>query len=53
MYYHLTKDHYCRWCQIPYTTRRATDKDGFCGAKCKQAHHRAYTAYQKNVTAKK
>ena len=41
--YHVDK--HCRWCGTSYNAAKPHDRDGFCCAKCKQAHYRAYKAY--------
>ena len=40
---------HCRWDGVAYNATKPNDRDGFCCAKCKQAHYRAYKAY---VTAR-
>lgn len=46
MYYTgYKKTRHCRWCGFVYRARKPVDRDGFCCAKHKQAHYRAYKAY--------
>jgi len=42
---------YCRWCGKGYKGTKPNDRDGFCCAKCKQAHYRAYKKYVTGVPA--
>lgn len=43
------KQNWCRWCGAVYKGKSVQERDGFCGPKCKQAHHRAYHAYVTNA----
>lgn len=46
----MFKSHfYCRWCGVKYCEGKRTERDGFCCAAHKQAHHRAYKKYVTSV----
>ncbi len=36
---------HCRWCGVEYYAKKPINRDGFCSAACKQAHHRSYKKY--------
>lgn len=36
---------WCRWCGHEYKPVREGERDGFCSAACKMAHHRAWKEY--------
>jgi endogenous inhibitor of DNA gyrase (YacG/DUF329 family) len=44
-HYSYKQPKYCRWCQAPYYATKPHNHDGFCSARCRQAHHRAYQNY--------
>jgi len=43
-------EHFCRWCNQSYNSKKPHPSSGFCSTAHKQAHYRAYKKY---VTGKK